>query len=80
LIGVSLNAKSSMSLASSSLAVASWYLGELVFDRARLFLGYLRLQEIADEALRFMLSLQRDGEGPGRHRPATRPRARRRWR
>ena len=36
--------------------------GELILDRASLLLGYLGLQEIADEALRLMLALQRDGE------------------
>jgi hypothetical protein len=36
--------------------------GELILDRARLLLGDLGLQEIADEALRLMLALQRDGE------------------
>ena len=36
--------------------------GELVFDRARLLLGDLGLQKIADEALRLMLALQRRGE------------------
>mgnify|MGYP003340230633 CR=1 FL=1 len=36
--------------------------GELVFDRARLLLRYLRLQEIADEALRLVFSFERRGE------------------
>jgi hypothetical protein len=36
--------------------------GELVLDRARLLFGDFGCQEIADEALRFMLAFQRDGE------------------
>ncbi len=36
--------------------------GELVLDRARLLLRDLGLQQIADEALRFMLALERRGE------------------
>ena len=35
---------------------------ELVFDRARLLLRDLGLQEIADEALRLMLALERGGQ------------------
>ena len=36
--------------------------GELVLDRARLLLGDLGAQQVADEALRLMLALQRDGQ------------------
>ncbi len=36
--------------------------GELVLDRARLLLGDLGLQEIADEALRFVLALDGGGQ------------------
>ena len=57
LIGVPLNAKSSTSLASGSLAMV-----QLVSDRARLLLGDLGLEQIADEALRFVLALDRTGE------------------
>src|ERR1700675_3393396 len=36
--------------------------GQLVLDRARLLLRDLRLEQIAGEALRFMLPLERRGE------------------
>ena len=36
--------------------------GELVLDRARLLFGDLGAQQVADEALRLMLALQRDGQ------------------
>src|SRR5271157_5563679 len=44
--------------------LGQWQLGdcELVFDRARLLLRDLGLQEIADKALRLMLALERRGE------------------
>ncbi len=58
LIGVSLKAKSSTSLASGKLGDR-----ELVFDRAGLLLRDLGLQEIAEEALGLMLAFERRGEG-----------------
>ena len=36
--------------------------GQLVFDRARLLLRDLGLEQIADEALRFMLAFDRGGQ------------------
>ena len=36
--------------------------GELILDRARLLFGDLGAQQVADEALRFVLTLQRDGQ------------------
>src|SRR6516162_5211176 len=56
LIGVPPNWKSSRSLASGSLAMVSWYLIERV-----LLLADLGGEQIADDALRFMLAF--DGRG-----------------
>ena len=36
--------------------------GDLVLDRARLLLGDLGLQQVADDALRFVLALHRRGD------------------
>jgi hypothetical protein len=36
--------------------------GQLVLDRARLLFGDLGAQQVADEALRFVLTLERDGQ------------------
>ena len=68
LIGVSLNAKSVDVLGQRQLGD-----GELVLDRARLLLRDLGLEQIADEALRFMLAFERGGErlvvgAPSSHR------------
>jgi hypothetical protein len=56
LIGVPVKSKSSMSLASGSLAI-----GHLVLDRAGLLLGDLGGQQVTDDARRFVLAL--DGGG-----------------
>src|SRR2546423_2306267 len=56
LMGVSSNWKSSRSLASGSLAMVSWYL----IDRACfLLLVDLGIEQVADNALRFVLALDR---------------------
>jgi hypothetical protein len=52
LTGVSVKSKSSMSLASGSLAI-----GDLVFDGACLLLGDLGCQQVTHDARRFVLAL-----------------------
>jgi hypothetical protein len=56
LIGVSSKLKSSMSLASGSLAMVIWYLIE------RACFGDLGGEQIADHALRLVLALHRRGD------------------
>src|SRR5271154_7056557 len=63
LIGVPSNWKSLRSLASEVLGERQLGDGELVFDRARLLLVDLGGEQVADDALRFMLAF----DGGGHH-------------